>query len=190
MGFHPQSGEELKPVNKQTVDEWRKQSSKIVKRMPTRIADPDKFGFFDPLTGSPKVWFWVSEAGEYEFFDGPGFQPRSGDALKVATRDEITDKQFRLLMIALRKNRSAKHRRPEINLRRDKLPSKPRTLQTDRLRMNCKNCNRRVLTATGSEQIPQTKAERLMGSPSTFSECKRMPRLMRARTPSSSFQTS
>src|SRR5260370_37997907 len=83
MGFHPQTGEELKPIDKQTVDEWRKQSSKVVRRVPNRIPDPDKYGFFDPLTGNPKVWFWVAEAGEYEFYDGPGFHPTSGDALKL-----------------------------------------------------------------------------------------------------------
>lgn len=89
MGYHPQTGEELKPVDKQIVDEWRKQSSKVVRRAPNRISDPDKFGFFDPLTGNSKVWFWVSETGEYEFYDGPGFHPRSGDALKSAAHDVI-----------------------------------------------------------------------------------------------------
>jgi hypothetical protein len=90
MGFHPQTGEELKPVDRQIVDEWRQQSSKVVRRVPNRIPDPEKYGFFDPLTGNPKVWLWVSEAGEYEFYDGPGFHPKSGDALKLATRDAIT----------------------------------------------------------------------------------------------------
>jgi hypothetical protein len=89
MGFHPRTGEELKPVDRQIVDEWRKQSSKAVRRVPNRISDPDKYGFFDPITGASKVWFWVAEAGEYEFYDGPGFHPKSGDELKLATREAI-----------------------------------------------------------------------------------------------------
>ena len=88
MGFHPRTGEELKPVDRQIVDEWRGQSAKIVRRVPSRV-DPDKFGFFDQISGSAKVWFWVSETGDYEFYDGPGFQPKSGDSLNIITRDAI-----------------------------------------------------------------------------------------------------
>lgn len=89
MGFHPKTGEELKPIDRQIVDEWRAQSSTVVRRVPNRI-DPDKFGFFDQLSGKAKVWFWVSDAGDYEFYDGPGFHPKSGDALKPVSRDVIT----------------------------------------------------------------------------------------------------
>jgi hypothetical protein len=88
MGFHLKTGEELKPVDRQIVDEWRGQSSKIVRRVPSRI-DPDKFGFFDQVSGSAKVWFWVSDAGDYEFYDGPGFHPRTGEEFKIVTRDTI-----------------------------------------------------------------------------------------------------
>jgi TPR repeat protein len=91
VGFHPQTGEELKPVDKEIVNEWRKQSSKVVRRVPNRITDPNIFGFFDPLTGDSRIWFWVSETKEYEFFDGPGFHPTSGDALKAITREAIAD---------------------------------------------------------------------------------------------------
>ena len=89
MGFHPQSGEELKPVDREIVSEWSKQSSQVVRRVPNRILDPNKYGFFDPLTGNSKIWFWVSDAGDYEFYDGPGFHPTSGDALKLASRETI-----------------------------------------------------------------------------------------------------
>lgn len=90
MGFHPQTGEELKPVDKEIVSDWYKQSSKVVRRVPKRIADPDQYGWFDPLTGNPKIWFWVSEIGNYEFYDGPGFHPTSGDSLKLISRDAIS----------------------------------------------------------------------------------------------------
>jgi hypothetical protein len=88
MGFHPKTGEELKPVDRQIVDEWRGQSSKIVRRIPNRI-DPDKFGFFDQVSGNAKVWFWVNDTSDYEFYDGPGFHPRTGEEFKIVTRDTI-----------------------------------------------------------------------------------------------------
>jgi signal transduction histidine kinase len=88
MGFHPKTGEELKPIDRQTVDEWRAQSSKLVRRIPNRI-DPEKFGFFDQVSGAPKVWFWVSDTGDYEFYDGPGFHPKSGEEFMTMTRDKI-----------------------------------------------------------------------------------------------------
>lgn len=89
MGFDPKTSVELKPVDRQIVEEWRKQSTAIARRAPKRV-DPAQLGFFDEVTGEAKVWFWVSDIGEYEFYDGPGFQPRSGDALKVITREDIT----------------------------------------------------------------------------------------------------
>jgi hypothetical protein len=130
MGFHPQTGEELRPVDKQIVDEWRKQSSKIVRRVPNRIPDPDKYGFFDPLTGNAKVWFWVSEAGEYEFYDGPGFHPTSGDALKLASRDAIAGWRQAVLAAA---DRARKERERQAQEARDQLAAKQAELEARNL---------------------------------------------------------
>jgi hypothetical protein len=41
------------------------------------------------VNGNPRVWYWRSEADEYEFYDGPGFQPRTGEPLQVVTREVI-----------------------------------------------------------------------------------------------------
>ncbi|MBR1145209.1 tetratricopeptide repeat protein [Bradyrhizobium sp. AUGA SZCCT0431] len=113
MGFHPQTGEELKPVDKPSVDEWRRQSSKVVRRMPNRVPDPDKYGFFDALSGNPKVWFWVSEASEYEFFDGPGFHPTSGDEFKVITREKIAAWRQSVEVAAQRKKKEQEQQAQE-----------------------------------------------------------------------------
>lgn len=88
MGYHPQTGEELTPVTRAIVDEWKVQVSRIVQRAPVRI-DPNTYAFFDPQTGRPKVWYWRNESDEYEFYDGPGFQPRTGEPLGVISRDAI-----------------------------------------------------------------------------------------------------
>jgi hypothetical protein len=126
MGFHPQTGEELKPVDRQIVDDWRKQSSTVVKRVPNRIVDPDKYGFFDPLSGNSKVWFWLSEAGEYEFYDGPGFHPASGDALKITSRDSIASWR-QALQVAAERSRKEQERRAQ--LARDEMAAKQAELE-------------------------------------------------------------
>ena len=91
MGFDPRTGEELKPVDRATIEQWRSQSAKMVRRAPNRISDPEKFGFFDPVSGKPKVWYWTSAAGQYEFYDGPGFHQKFGDELKLITPQAIDD---------------------------------------------------------------------------------------------------
>ena len=40
----------------------------------------------------PKVWYWRAESG-YEFYDAPGFHPRTGEVLTGITRDVINDWQ-------------------------------------------------------------------------------------------------
>ena len=57
---------------------------------PQRILDPVEF--FDKKTGKVKVWYWRAESG-YEFYDGPGFHPRTGEALTGVTLDVVTEWQ-------------------------------------------------------------------------------------------------
>ncbi|MCC8959222.1 hypothetical protein H8B02_39230 [Bradyrhizobium sp. Pear77] len=91
MGFHPQTGGELTPVSPDVVQAWNQQTAKVVRRAPLRIDDPEKFGFFEPTAGAPKVWYWRSESGQYKFYDGLGFHPRTGDEFKIVTREVIAD---------------------------------------------------------------------------------------------------
>ncbi|WP_022721263.1 hypothetical protein [Rhodopseudomonas sp. B29] len=93
MGFHPQTGEELLPIDRNVAEVWRKQSAQLVRRVPLRLDDPTKFGFFDATTGNARVWFWRDHAGNLEFYDGPGFHPESGDPLRIISRDVITEWQ-------------------------------------------------------------------------------------------------
>ncbi len=91
MGFHPETGEELIPITRDVVELWKQQNAKVVKRAPVRVGDPEKFGFFEPTTGSAKVWYWRDGSGQYEFYDGPGFHPQSGDELKKVNKEVIAD---------------------------------------------------------------------------------------------------
>lgn len=45
--------------------------------------------FFDPLSGDPKVWYWQSRTGEFEFYDNAGFHPGTGELLKPVSREVI-----------------------------------------------------------------------------------------------------
>jgi hypothetical protein len=90
MGFHPESGEDLLPVTKEIVDRWKVQ---IARRIPKRIDDPEKFGPFDPLSGSARLWYRIADNRQYEFYDAPGYHPQSGEPLQIITREVLADWQ-------------------------------------------------------------------------------------------------
>lgn len=56
-------------------------------RIPNRVVIGPDTVFFDPATGKPLLWF-VRNSLEYDFFDGPGFHPRTGEELSPFTREE------------------------------------------------------------------------------------------------------
>jgi hypothetical protein len=115
MGFHPKTGEELKPITREVADAWKVQNEKVVRRAAALITDPDKFGFFDPVTGAAKVWYWRADDGSYEFYDGPGFQSRTGDQLKIVTRDVIADWRKQLEAAAAKKRVEEEERQRKIS---------------------------------------------------------------------------
>jgi hypothetical protein len=88
MGFHPESGEELQPVNAEVIKAFKDQTQRKISP-PQRIVDIEGYILFDSATGRPRVWFWRGPNGEYEFFDNPGFNPTTGEALKQFTSEEI-----------------------------------------------------------------------------------------------------
>ncbi|WP_194473484.1 hypothetical protein [Bradyrhizobium sp. CCBAU 51753] len=73
MGFHPQTDEELIPVTREVVDAWKQQTAKLVRRVPLRLDDPEKFGFFDPTTVRPKFGTGGMEAVSMSFTTVPDF---------------------------------------------------------------------------------------------------------------------
>src|SRR5262249_46755497 len=84
IGFHPETGEELRPVTKEIVEVWKRQAAERKlqnsRRAPQRI-DPERANFFDPLTGKPRVWYGRTPGGDYEFYDGDGYDPSTGEKL-------------------------------------------------------------------------------------------------------------
>jgi hypothetical protein len=93
MGYHPETSEELLPVTPEIVDRWKAQQAQASKKPPAPV-DPETHPFFDPKTGRPNIWYSPGESGALEFFDGPGFHPRTGKALTEITRD-FADKRSR-----------------------------------------------------------------------------------------------
>jgi hypothetical protein len=89
MGFHPDTGAELLPITAETVALWRDQQKKINTRVSRRIDDPASYVFFDQKTGDPRAWYWRGPGGQYEFYDAPGFHPRTGDQLTVLTKELV-----------------------------------------------------------------------------------------------------
>jgi hypothetical protein len=94
MGFHPETGEELRPITREIVKRWKAQVAETKRensrRVPQRI-DPKNVRFFDSLTGKPRVWYARTSIGEYEFYDADGYDPRTGDKLIPISTSAIED---------------------------------------------------------------------------------------------------
>ncbi len=90
MGFHPETGEELLPITRDVVEEWKSQQRTTAERPPQKIY-PEDFVFFDPKTGKARAWYSRQTDGEIEFFDNKGFQPRTGEPLSIVTRDVVAE---------------------------------------------------------------------------------------------------
>ncbi len=113
MGFHPVTGQELVPIDRETVDAWRKQAAAVIRRAPVPV-DPNQFSPFDPISGSARIWVWKDGSGNYEFYDGPGFHPRTGEALTVIDRDVLAAWRRDLENAAERKKQEDERRTQEL----------------------------------------------------------------------------
>jgi hypothetical protein len=115
MGYHPETSEELLPVTPEIVDRWKAQQRQYARKPPDRV-DPDSYPFFDPKTGRPNVWYSPGESGALEFFNGPGFHPRTGKALTEITQ-EFAEKRQTTSRVHNRPVRRSSSRRPAMSLR-------------------------------------------------------------------------
>jgi hypothetical protein len=87
MGFEPNTGDELLPITKEIAQEWKTQ----YRRGPKLIKDPENYVFCDSVNGNPRAWYWRDSDGAYLFYDASGFQPQTGDQLKIVSRDVVDD---------------------------------------------------------------------------------------------------
>ena len=79
-----------------------KSRSTTVLRKHRSSSIPIHLRFFDPVTGQPRVWYWRSANGAWEFYDNKGFQPRTGEPLVQITQEALDAYRFDL-------NASAEH---------------------------------------------------------------------------------
>lgn len=80
-GVDPVYGIECKPCTREQIISLRRQQGKLFSPRQITVDDPKTFEFFDPLTGSPKVWYFSYPEGNYELYDKPGKHPRTGKPL-------------------------------------------------------------------------------------------------------------
>src|SRR5262245_30513865 len=94
MGFHPETGDELEPVSKEVAELWKAQATdrkaRDARRTPERV-DPNTYPPFDPKAGEARIWFHKSAGGDYEFYNRPGYDPQTGEALLIITRDVLDE---------------------------------------------------------------------------------------------------
>jgi hypothetical protein len=90
MGYHPETSEELLPVTPEIVERWKEQ----IRRKPPAQVNPESHPWFDVKTGRPNIWHSPGENGATDFFNGPGFHPRTGKALTEITQ-EFAEKRSR-----------------------------------------------------------------------------------------------
>jgi hypothetical protein len=124
MGFNPQTGEELLPVTRQVADDWSRDqlaAQREKDRKPPAPINPETAVFFDPISGQPRVWYWRSDAGVWEFYDNKGFHPRTGDELQVVTRDTLTRWQQEAAAAKQRKTEAEEKARELDRQAREKL---------------------------------------------------------------------
>jgi hypothetical protein len=172
-GFHPATSAELKPVDTQTAKLWEGQRRLQSQRDP-QIVDPEKYAPFDVKTSNPRIWYWRGSGGEYEFFDNPGFHPRTGDPLQQITRDVMTEwrkdkdavirklNEERLRQEEERKRREAQAEKDRLKAEDDR---KRAELQAQTERLKVEEEQKRKETAQQREQQSGALCDQLAANP-------------------------
>jgi TPR repeat protein len=110
LGYDPETSEELLPVTPEIVDRWKAQQAQIGRKPPARV-DQASHPWFDVKTGRPNIWHSPGENSALDFFNGPGFHPKTGKALTEMTRDFadklLSDLQKQAEAVELEKRKQA-----------------------------------------------------------------------------------
>jgi hypothetical protein len=81
-GFDPATGQALKPVTPKIVRELDR-----LREGPLTKVDPATVAWFNPYTGAPELWYYRFPDGQLEFYNRPGANPHTGEALSPVTKD-------------------------------------------------------------------------------------------------------
>jgi len=91
-GKDPVYGIEAKPCTFEQIVAIREIEKGVSGPRRIQIGDVKQFSFFDPITGKPRLWYYKSSDGSYEFFDRFGKHPGTGNDLRPIdqeTRQEL-----------------------------------------------------------------------------------------------------
>ncbi len=86
-GFDPVTGQKRELVTPQICADFAKQRTQYVPRKIT--GDIRTITFFDPVDGRPHVWYSKLPNGQFEFFDAPGFNPATSEALLPVSKGVV-----------------------------------------------------------------------------------------------------
>jgi hypothetical protein len=86
-GKDPVYGIEAKPCAFEQIVTIRETEKGISGPQRLQIGDVKQFAFFDPITGKPRVWYYKSPDGSYEFYDRVGKHPGTGNDLRPIDQD-------------------------------------------------------------------------------------------------------
>lgn len=98
-GIDPVYGIPLKPCTFDQIVALRQRQKGFSGPQALQIENPRRFEFFDTITGKPRVWFYKSPDGGYEFYDRPGKHPGTGEDLRPVDR-EVMQELVRLQELA------------------------------------------------------------------------------------------
>jgi len=118
-GYDPKYGIKLEPVSPEIIEKYKKKQLGLIPNE-IQIPSPESYEYFDKITGEPKVWYYLNNNGDYEFFDGPGFHPVYKEELKPITKEVILSyikktEETRQLIEAQKKEQQKKRQREIIS---------------------------------------------------------------------------
>lgn len=127
--FDPETGERCQPVTPELAGKLSKWELGL---RPKRIDDDSQPEMFDPVLGTPNVWYARRENGRIELFDDEGFHPISSLPLQPITPDVAREwkaqQERRRAQEARRRKAEEKKRQREQENRRAELEEERRLL--------------------------------------------------------------
>lgn len=87
----PVYGIQAEPCSFQQIVEIRRAKNPGLGPQRIMVGDARTFAFFDPVTHNPRVWYYKSPDGNYEFFDRGGFDPNTDAPLREMDKEARED---------------------------------------------------------------------------------------------------
>lgn len=83
--FDPKTGKTCQPITAALADKLSTLDVRMKSNVPITPIDPQRADWFSPITGEPLLWYGDGPDGVTQFFDLPGFHPKTGILLSQVT---------------------------------------------------------------------------------------------------------